>query len=245
MPPALPSRPHVDRAPRLAPGGHPHLRAQGTLDGWHWLHLSRLPRVELAEARPTLSDADRVSLSGQLGEALGVLHRLSAPPVAPVLDWSAWLAERVPTLVESQRAKNCPEGVLDRLDAMMNGADLRSGRTGWLHTEVMREHLLVERTDRGWRLSGLFDFEPSWVGPVDYEFASLGLFFSAGDPALLDAVCRGAGVDPEATALAVIWAALQADGAMGAVALTSVPSMVFLGLALGWAPAPARSWRGV
>src|SRR5437867_1246774 len=54
-----------------------------------------------------------------------------------------------------------------------------------LHTEIMREHLLVEETRDGFRLSGLFDFEPAMVGAPEYELASVGVFFSAGDPTLL------------------------------------------------------------
>ena len=49
----------------------------------------------------------------------------------------------------------------------------------------MREHLLVEHAATGWRLSGLFDFEPAMVGAPEYEFASVGLFLSCGDPRLL------------------------------------------------------------
>ena len=88
-----------------------------------------------------------------------------------------------------------PPALLAGLERFVGDADLQEGRTGWLHTELMLEHLLVEQTDGGWRLSGLFDFEPSWVGPVDYEFSSVGLFVGRGDPAILGAVMREAGVD--------------------------------------------------
>ena len=51
-----------------------------------------------------------------------------------------------------------------------------------LHTEVMRQHLLVTQGGDGrWRLSGLFDFEPAMHGAGEYEFASVGVFVSQGD----------------------------------------------------------------
>jgi len=53
---------------------------------------------------------------------------------------------------------------------------------------VRLEHLLVEATASGPRLAGLFDFEPSWVGPVDYEFALAGIIVSAGDATLLQEI---------------------------------------------------------
>jgi hypothetical protein len=52
-----------------------------------------------------------------------------------------------------------------------------------LHTEIMREHLLVTPHADGWSLSGLFDFEPAMRGAREYEFASVGLFVSRGDAA--------------------------------------------------------------
>ena len=75
----------------------------------------------------------------------------------------------------------------------VSAADLADDQPAWLHTEAMREHLLVVEDGDTWRLSGIFDFEPAWVAPRDYEFASVGVFFSAGDRALLGEVLRSAG----------------------------------------------------
>ena len=160
--------------------------------------MSRLRGVELVDAWPELTAAERLDLATQLGEALRVLHGIEAPTEVPRVDWAAWRADRLAGLVERQRARGCPDFLLESLpDLVSDGfsrAQLAEGRTGWLHTEVMREHLLVERGPTGWRLSGLFDFEPSWVAPVDYEFASVGLFFSAGEAPVLREVLRAAGV---------------------------------------------------
>ncbi len=74
----------------------------------------------------------------------------------------------------------------------VHGSD--EGAVGWLHTEVMLQHLLVEKTAHGWRLSGIFDFEPSWVGPRDYELAAVGVFVAQGNGDLLKEVMRAAGM---------------------------------------------------
>jgi hygromycin-B 7''-O-kinase len=49
----------------------------------------------------------------------------------------------------------------------------------------MREHLLVDGEGDAVRLSGLFDFEPATIGAAEYEFASVGVFFTGGDASLL------------------------------------------------------------
>jgi hygromycin-B 7''-O-kinase len=45
-----------------------------------------------------------------------------------------------------------------------------------LHTEVIREHLVVNPGT--WTLSGLLDFEQAMTGDRVYEFAAAGLFVS-------------------------------------------------------------------
>lgn len=165
----------------------------GTRAGWGWIRMTRLAGRELTEAWPELSPEQRLSLGTQLGETLKVMHGLTAPASVPILDWSQWCAERLPLLAETQRAKGCPEPLLKNLQSYVQQSDLSPGVQSWLHTEVMREHLLVETDGPDARLSGLFDFEPSWVGPAHYEFASVGLFFSAGDSAVFQAVMRAAG----------------------------------------------------
>jgi hygromycin-B 7''-O-kinase len=55
-----------------------------------------------------------------------------------------------------------------------------------LHTEVMREHLLVtEGSDGAWDLSGLIDFEPAMRGEREYEFVAVGVFVAEGDARFL------------------------------------------------------------
>jgi Ser/Thr protein kinase RdoA (MazF antagonist) len=69
---------------------------------------------------------------------------------------------------------------------------LASGRERvLLHTEVIREHLVVDPGT--WTLSGLVDFETAMTGDRAYEFAAAGLFLSRGDPRLLGRVLAGYG----------------------------------------------------
>jgi len=69
----------------------------------------------------------------------------------------------------------------------------------FLHTEVMREHLLVERQNGAWHISGLVDFEPAMIGAREYEWAAVGIFLTCAEPGLLAALldAYGAEVDDE------------------------------------------------
>ena len=60
-----------------------------------------------------------------------------------------------------------------------------------LHTEVIREHLVVD--PGSWTLSGLLDFECALTGDRAYEFVAAGLFVSRGDPYLLGRILAAYG----------------------------------------------------
>ena len=68
-----------------------------------------------------------------------------------------------------------------------------------LHTEVMREHLLVERREGAWHITGLIDFEPAMLGAPEYELAAVGIFLTCAEPGLLRVLldAYGAEVDDE------------------------------------------------
>src|SRR6266540_6223054 len=84
--------------------------------------------------------------------------------------------------VDHQRAAGLHGAWLEQIPAFLDSATLDPvPRPVLLHTEVMREHLLVTPHPDGWSLSGLLDFEPAMRGAREYEFAAVGLFVSRGD----------------------------------------------------------------
>lgn len=63
-----------------------------------------------------------------------------------------------------------------------------------LHTEFMRDHIMVTEDDGRWRISGLFDFEPAMRGAAGYDFVDAGLFVSGGDSGFLRDLLLGYGL---------------------------------------------------
>ena len=77
-----------------------------------------------------------------------------------------------------------PDLWLGQIERFLESVPLTPGRERvLLHTEVMREHLVVNPGT--WTLSGLLDFERAMTGDRAYEFVAVGLFVSRGDPRLL------------------------------------------------------------
>ncbi|MGC5565554.1 phosphotransferase family protein [Streptomyces sp. FR-108] len=166
----------------------PQLYSAGAYkNGWSFVLMSRLPGVGLAEAWPRIPAADQDRIVTEAGETLAALHSLSVGALAGVVgpsDWGLFVDAQRANAVEQQRESGLPEVWLDQIPWFLNSVPLPApSRRVLLHTEFMREHLTVDPD--GWRLTGLFDFEPALAGHPAYDFVSVGLFLTCGRPRLL------------------------------------------------------------
>ncbi|MEU5873547.1 aminoglycoside phosphotransferase family protein [Glycomyces sp. NPDC047369] len=171
----------------------PELLDEGALgDGWRYVLMSRLHGEHLATAWPRIPQADRDRLAHAIGTSLAAMHRLDPAGLAiGPPDWDAFTAEQATTAVERQRAHGLPESWLEQIPDFLAANPPADRGRALLHTEVMREHLLVDPAT--WALTGLFDFEPAMVGDPAYEFAAVGVFTSRGDTRLLHRITAAYG----------------------------------------------------
>jgi hygromycin-B 7''-O-kinase len=84
---------------------------------------------------------------------------------------------------------------LARIEPFLESVELPDVPSVLLHTEILREHLLV--SPEGDRFTGLFDFEPAIRGAAEYEFVSVAVSCSAGDRRFLGRTLRAYGVEPD------------------------------------------------
>ena len=90
-----------------------------------------------------------------------------------------------------------PDPWLSQIEGFLDSVPLAPGpERVLLHTEVIRDHLLV--APGTWTLSGLLDFETAMTGDRAYEFVAVALFVARGDPRLLGRILAayGRGFDP-------------------------------------------------
>ncbi|MFF4568983.1 phosphotransferase family protein [Streptomyces sp. NPDC001410] len=166
----------------------PRVRGFGAYEnGWRYVLMSRLRGENLAEAWDRVPRSHRERLVTEIGETLAVLHSLDPDPLADVLgprDWGAFVDRQTAGAVAQQRARRLPDAWLEQIPDFLASVSLpRAPHRALLHTEVMRQHFLVDPD--GWRLTGLFDFEPAMIGDRAYDFVGVGLFVTRGDPGLL------------------------------------------------------------
>lgn len=191
----------LSRIQGLLPVPTPRVHDAGPYEnGWQYVLMSRLRGENLAGAWDRVPHADRERIVAEIGEVLAVLHGLDAAPLGDVLgpgDWGAFVDRQSAGAVEQQRRHELPSAWLDRIPEFLASVPLpRTPRPSLLHTEVMQQHFLVDPD--GWRLTGLFDFEPAMIGDRAYDFVGVGLFVTRGDPHLLARLTKsyGTAFDP-------------------------------------------------
>jgi hygromycin-B 7''-O-kinase len=183
------------------PVATPELLAHGEYEnGWRYVLMSQLPGTELAAAWPAIPRPHQDRVASEAGEMLAALHGLDPEPLHPILgppDWAGFVAGRRATARERQREVKLPGLWLSQIEGFLESAPLAPDRElVLLHTEVTREHLVVNPGT--WTLSGLLDFEQAMTGDRAYEFVTVGLLVSRCDPRLLGRILAayGRGFDP-------------------------------------------------
>ncbi|WP_306205784.1 phosphotransferase family protein [Actinoplanes sp. RD1] len=165
----------------------PRLLGQGEHDGWGFVLMERLRGTPLSEAWDGIGDKE--ALARELGRATAALHAVPAPDIAEwwPRDWDDFVSGQRRGAVQRQRERGLDAAWLARipeaLDVELPGGDVL------LHTEIMREHLLVEHG----RISGLIDFEPAMRGAPEYDFVGVGVFVAQGDRRFLRAFLEAYG----------------------------------------------------
>jgi len=198
-PPCFPGEAEVELGALSALEGRlpiatPRVEADGELEGWRWILMDRLRGELLSDVWARLGADERQALAVPMGEAIAALHRVAVPAVVSQrARWSEFVAAQARGCCERQRRFGLSEVWLEQIPAFLDRTPLLPGSSVLLHTEVMREHVYVERRGDAWVPSGLFDFEPSMEGDHEYEFASVGLFLPGGDARFLGALTRAYG----------------------------------------------------
>lgn len=176
----------------------PVVHATGRCEGWHYLVMSRLEGQPLDVVWDAIPGAERAPLMRSIGEAIAALHAVPHEALEGVdADWEGFAARWRGNMKERHAKKGLEGPWLEMLEPFLRRWAVEDDRRAILHTEIMRQHVLAAPGPEGWRITGLVDYEPSMVGPPDYELASVGVFTTCGEPGLLSAYLEGYGSEWE------------------------------------------------
>jgi hygromycin-B 7''-O-kinase len=169
----------------------PRLLADGELEGWPWLVMTRLPGRPLNGLWTTLPEAQRLALVTRVGALAAELHALPVAPMHAVAPpWPQFLQRQREGCESRQRRTGLPLPLLAQLPAFLQGP-VPEGPEVMLTGEFTPFNLLV---DANGTLRGMIDFGDGLVGPREYDWLGPMCFYAAGQPARLDAFFAGYGL---------------------------------------------------
>ena len=192
-----------------------HIEHATDIFGWSFALMPLLPgmQVLVPEVRRTLSDDDKVSVAAAFGSYLAQLQSGSwdapgeydypaneiAPLAEPYREWfiAGMHARRDQCIAEA--------GSLTEDDVAWIASMVDAGRAALdvpfapviVHTDYAEGNVLVERTEDGFRGSGVFDLGGAYIGDGEYDLARLGCWYGRqSEPrlrAFIDGYAAGAG----------------------------------------------------
>jgi hygromycin-B 7''-O-kinase len=161
----------------------PELIFSGWWESCPYIIMERLRGVPLKSIWDSLPQAEKIDLMDQLGRAVRALHDLTIEPFHS-LDWHGFIDQQRQNLIVNHRNFGLAQNWIDQLAGYVDSVNVDfhdPAQMVPLHTELMQEHIFVQRNGNRWMLAGLIDFEPSMIGHREYEFCAVGLFLTQGD----------------------------------------------------------------
>ena len=187
----------------------PQLEAQGELDGWPYVVMSRVPGEHIGVAWRALDDGGRSRLAAHLAQAMAAVASL--PPQrlqARAITQDALIAERLERILVDQRERGGDDSLDFELRSFLGELPrLMPAHEVVLHADLTDDNVLVS----GDRVTGIIDFADAFVGPWTYELAAPACFVTRGSSAHRDSMIRGRGLEPtpELIATTRAWAILH------------------------------------
>jgi len=177
----------------------PQIRAEGDLEGWPYLVLTRICGQPLDEIWEDLDPTAREQVAASLGSRIAALQELPTSALQGVLpEWPGSWQVQASACLARQRELGVSTAWLDQLAGFLDSA-LPTLQTPYqpvfLHADLNPEHLFCQETPCGWQVSGMIDFADGMLGHPFYEWVRPGytLHFQ---PDLLRAMLLGAGFGP-------------------------------------------------
>jgi hygromycin-B 7''-O-kinase len=164
----------------------PEVLAEGALEGWTYLVLTRVPGTPLEAVWERLPPEARARAARRAGEIVAEHHALALPGAGvPAPPWPAFVAERAEQararLAASPRTRAWAEALPAFLAPIL--PSLGSAPRVFVNGDVTEEHLLVAPDGSG-EVIGLVDLADAMVGAREYDLVSFAVFLGPHAPLL-------------------------------------------------------------
>ena len=160
----------------------PEIVQIGEIENLNYILMTQLSGAAMTRAAwLTLPKNEQLAFIAELAVNLKTIHSLDA--VSFECDWSEFVEDRINTFIERQIAHGVNSQVIESLPAFI-GTNLKllpeDFRVVFLHGDVHFGNLRLQKIDRKWQISGLFDFADSRRGFHEYDFLAVGILMIQG-----------------------------------------------------------------
>ena len=155
----------------------PEIVADGELEGWPYLVLTRVPGVPLARAWSALDARARERAARRAGELVAEHHALPLPAsdgAVPAPHWPDFLRAQTRTSRTRLGADPRTRSWAEELPAFVEAVrpELEAAPSVFLNADVTEEHLFVA-PDASGKVIGIVDLADAMVGAPEYDLVSL------------------------------------------------------------------------
>jgi hygromycin-B 7''-O-kinase len=180
----------------------PEIVAEGQLEGWNYLIMTRIPGLPLDSVWDGLQKMDRLKVASDVGQMIARLHALPVVGLDEItIDWGTFLESQIAEACDQQAVPELgwePNQEIDQFFGCLSGLMNEDYQPVVLLADITREHVFVEQQDGEWRMVGYLDFGDAMVGHPLYEFVAPGLEIGGGNPEILETLMVNAGYPTEA-----------------------------------------------
>jgi aminoglycoside phosphotransferase (APT) family kinase protein len=175
----------------------PAIVAEGDLDAWGYVVMTRLEGRSARAAMKTTTDEERRAIVRAVGALIAEIHALDVPSGIDA-DWPGLLARARTTCASRHAAGGADPTWIAAIAARVADVEA-SGRAVPMHADVHADHVLL---DERLRVTGLLDFGDAMAGDPVYDLVTPVTFFVRGRPDLFAALLEGYGASPTPELLA-------------------------------------------
>lgn len=174
----------------------PEVLATGELAGWPYVVMRRVSGVAIGSIWRDVTREERLRLAGELGRLARFLHGLDCGRVAD--GWVPFWGACRRNVGRRHAEPEVPQELSAAVDPFLESVgELVCEPRGFLHTELLDQHVLVEERAGHYEPSALIDFADSRIGPIEYEFPAPVEFLFKGEPGILRAFLIAYGIPGE------------------------------------------------
>lgn len=148
---------------------------------WRYLVMEHIEGEEWAHVKPRFTPDEQITLYGQIGNAVGELHHITFAGFGAVngnentffdTDYFPALLKRAELVIRKTHHR---EVVIQLLESHRD-LFVSVTQPSLCHEDLHHHNLLFHRSEHGWQLAALLDFDKAWAGHNEIDLAKMDLW---------------------------------------------------------------------